>query len=130
MQNRILSRPTLFSALFVIGLGAISLSDNGVHAFQSAHLMPTSIYQTVDAGRIGLKNRWQFRHGKHNSLVFASPSDDESESVQRLFDYESSNFESEISDEELEELEMGQPPEWMVMQQVNLHPSVCVRYHA
>lgn len=77
--------------------------------------------QAVDTGRIGLKVGGQFRHAKHNSLRFASPSDEESESVQRLFDYESNNFESEINDEELEEIEMGQPPEWMVMQQVSRH---------
>ena len=80
--------------------------------------------QVVGAGRIGLKVGGQFRHAKHNSLRFASPSDEESESVQRLFDYESNNFESEINDEELEEIEMGQPPEWMVMQQVRIPTSM------
>ncbi len=119
VQNRMLSRPTAFSVLFVIGLAAISLADFGANAFQSMHLMPTPTHETVDAGRIVRKNRGQFRPGKHNSLLCASPSDEESESVQRLFEYENSNFESEIGDEELEEIEMGQPPEWMVMQQVN-----------
>ena len=114
-----LSRPTAFSVMTVIGLAMAFLTVNEASAFQSISLMSNPMNQAVDAGRIGLKVGGQFRHTKRkNSLRFASPSDEESESVQRLFDYDSNNFESKINEEELEEIEMGQPPEWMVMQQV------------
>ena len=52
-------------------------------------------------------------------MLRASPRDNESDSVQRLFDYESTNFENEMDEDDLEEIEAGKPAEWMVLQQVN-----------
>lgn len=105
-----------FAVMFV--LGVVALVGREVNAFQSIHLMSIPGQRKVDVGRIGINFQDCFHRANSNSLLFASPSDEESDSVEKLFDYDSSNFESEIDDDDLEEIEMGQPPEWMVMQQM------------
>ena len=101
----------------------------GVHinAFQRMPLMSKTGSRITACRKNGMRFRNWAARDKHNFPLFASPSDEESESVQRLFDFDNSNFESEIADDDLEEIELGQPPEWMVMQQVN---SQLLKYRA
>jgi hypothetical protein len=73
----------------------------------------------VDVTQIGKNAQGCLIRRNDNSLLFASPPEKESDSVEKLFNYDSNNFDNEIDDDVLEEIEMGQPPEWMVMQQVN-----------
>lgn len=107
----------LLSVIFALGLAV--LFGVNINAFQK---MPLTL-KTGSRITAGRKNGMCFRswavRTKHNSSLFASPSDEESESVQRLFEYDSSNFDNKLDGDDLEEIELGQPPEWMVMQQVN-----------
>lgn len=81
--------------------------------------MLTPGQRRVDVTRIGRNAQGCLTRTNDNSLLFASPSEEESDSVEKLFNYDSNNFDNEIDEDVLEEIELGQPPEWMVMQQVN-----------
>lgn len=111
------SRSLAFSALFVIGF--VALFDRGGNGFQPRCLMITPGRRRVDVTRIGKNAQGCLIRRNDNSLLFASPPEKESDSVEKLFNYDSNNFDNEIDEDVLEEIEMGQPPEWMVMQQVN-----------
>jgi len=101
-----------FSVVFVIGL--VTMLRGEANAFQTMPMSKTG-RRTGDVRKHGMKfQSWVVR----TNPLFASPEDKESDSVRKLFDYDNSNFGNEIDDDDLEEIEMGQPPEWMVMQQL------------
>lgn len=115
-------RSIAFSVMIVISL--VALVGREVNAFESLYLMSTPGQRKIDGKRIGINNQGRSFRTNHYSLLFGSPSDKDSDSVQKLFDYDGSNFDNEIDTDDLEEIEMGQPPEWMVMQQVSGHSSI------
>ncbi len=107
------SQLLLFSVVFVIGL--VTLFGGEANAFQTIPVSQTG-RRTGDVRQNGRNlGSWVARGNR----LFALPEDKESDSVQKLFDYDNSNFDTDIDDDDLEEIETGQPPEWMVMQQVN-----------
>jgi hypothetical protein len=111
------SQSLAFSALFVIGF--VALFEREGNGFHPRYLMLTPGQRRVDVTRIGRNAQGCLTRTNDNSLLFASPSEEESDSVEKLFNYDSNNFDNEIDEDVLEEIELGQPPEWMVMQQVN-----------
>jgi hypothetical protein len=106
----------VFSLPFVVSLVALYVIVG--NAFQPIRLEST-FGGRVGARRIGRNEFFFFVRTNHDSVRYASPSEKESDSVQKLFDYDGNNFDDEIDEIDLEEIEAGQPPEWMVMQQVN-----------
>jgi len=95
----------------------VALSAIGGNAFQPIRLEST-FGGRADAGRIGRNKNFFLVRTNHDSVRYASPSEKESDSVQKLFDYDGNNYDDEIDENDLEEIEAGQPPEWMVMQQL------------
>lgn len=104
------------STIIIIGL--VALLEKESNAFQAMHSMPTPGWRRVDGTRIGRNTQDRSISANCNSIIFASPPETDSDSVQRLFDYNRKNFDNEIDEDDMEEIELGQPPEWMVMQQL------------
>ena len=120
MSRKRSSQSLVFTAIFVVGLLVALLVEEG-YAFALMPMMSAPGRRGGDAGvRKVVKDaqRNLFRTNR-NIILFASPSEKDSDSVQNLFDFDGRNFDGEIDEDDLEEIESGQPSEWMVMQQVS-----------
>jgi len=103
--------------MFVAGLMVTMLGREG-RAFQSMQWMPTPRWRRINTLRTGMRPRCGWIRTIYGSGLFVSPSDKDSDSVQNLFDYDGTYVDSEMDEDDLEEIESGMPSEWMVMQQL------------
>lgn len=119
------SRSLVFSFYFAIGLAALLIDREG-NAFQPMRLTTTPSSCRCRCPRFDGTRRIRRSASQgglfrtiHCSALFAAPSNNkESDSVEKLFNFDNNNFENEIEEDDMEEIESGQPSQWMIMQQL------------
>mmetsp|Transcript_5579 Transcript_5579/g.12822 ORF Transcript_5579/g.12822 Transcript_5579/m.12822 type:complete len:187 (+) Transcript_5579:101-661(+) len=113
--------PVAFAAILAIGL-VVLLSARETRAFQRPSPPSMASSAAERTGRLPRATEPNRRPGtgRRRVVLFASPppGKDGSDSVQKLFEYGGNELGDEIGEDDLAELEAGQPSEWMIMQQL------------
>jgi len=108
-----------FSVIFIVGLVTL-FGENGEGFQPRIYSMKMPERQTFHTTQIKRSSRGILLRSSRNPVLFSLPSENESDSVRNLIENNSNNFDNEINEGDLEDIEPGQQrPDWRTMQQVN-----------